>query len=227
VTLLLAEDDAVTREALTELLENEGHRVLAARDGIEALELWRTNRPALVLLDIMMPGASGYEVCRSIRRDDRTTPVLFLSAKSEEIDVVLGLEIGADDFLRKPFGKHELLARVRAALRRNAAADPAAAISFGPWQVFPKCLSARGADDGEIDLSAREIAIICLLAARPGQVVTRDELLNTCWGLEYFPESRTLDQHMLNLRKKIEQDPSRPRLIETVRGVGYRFPLQA
>ncbi len=222
MTVLLAEDDPVTREAVAELLENEGHRVVAARDGLEAINLWRSERPGLVLLDIMMPGASGYEVCRAIRREDRATPVVFLSAKSEEIDVVLGLELGADDFLRKPFGKHELLARVRAVLRRHTEPPPSAAFDFGPWLVHPKrLLATRGS--AEILLTPREAKILALLACRCGEVVTRDELLNACWGLEYFPESRTLDQHILNLRKKIEPDPSRPNLIETVRGAGYRF----
>jgi DNA-binding response OmpR family regulator len=176
-----------------------------------------------VLLDIMMPGASGYEVCRAIRRDDRRVPVLFLSAKSEEVDVVLGLELGADDFLRKPFGKHELLARVRAVLRRHEEPRESEVISFGDWRVHPKRLAANRGDE-EIELSVREVKLISLLARRRGEVVTRDELLNECWGLEYFPESRTLDQHVLNLRKKIEPDPSKPSLIETVRGAGYRFP---
>lgn len=221
--ILLAEDDLLTREAVTELLENDGHRVVAAKNGIDAIAAWKARRPGLVLLDIMMPGASGYEVCRAIRRDDRTTPILFLSAKSEEVDVVLGLELGADDFLRKPFGKHELLARVRAVLRRHEPPSTSEAVPFGPWQIHPKRLVARN-DTSEVELTVREVKVIVLLSARRGEVVTRDELLNECWGLEYFPESRTLDQHILNLRKKIEADPSRPLLIETVRGAGYRFP---
>ena len=223
--VLLAEDDPVTRDAVSELLQGEGHSVLAAKDGREALDFWKSHRPGLVLLDIMMPHASGYEVCRTIRRDDRKTPVLFLSAKSEEVDVVLGLELGADDFLRKPFGKHELLARVRAVLRRHE--EPPASpesIVFGSWQVHPKRLSAIHGSGAEIELTVREVKVIALLSGRRGEVVTRDELLNECWGLEYFPESRTLDQHILNLRKKIEADPSNPTLIETVRGAGYRYP---
>ncbi len=223
MTILLAEDDALTREAVAELLEGEGHRVVAAKNGLEAIEAWKAHRPGLVLLDIMMPGASGYEVCRAIRRDDRRTPIVFLSAKSEEVDVVLGLELGADDFLRKPFGKHELLARVRAVLRRHEDPLTTEVISFGPWQIYPKRLIAKRGDV-EIELSVREVKVIVLLFSRRGEVVTRDELLNECWGLEYFPESRTLDQHVLNLRKKIEADPSQPLLIETVRGAGYRFP---
>ena len=223
--VLLAEDDAVTREAVTELLEGEGHEVLAARDGREALDFWKRHRPGLVLLDIMMPHASGYEVCRAIRRDDRHTPVMFLSAKSEEVDVVLGLELGADDFVRKPFGKHELLARVRAVLRRHEAdgAREAESLDFGPWKIFPKRLVATRTG-GDVELTVREIKVIYLLARRRGEVVTRDELLNECWGLEYYPESRTLDQHILNLRKKLEANPSKPVLIETVRGAGYRSP---
>jgi two-component system alkaline phosphatase synthesis response regulator PhoP len=224
--ILLAEDDPITREAVAELLEAEGHKVSAAKDGLEALDIWRRHRAELVLLDIMMPGASGYEVCRAIRADDRRVPVLFLSAKSEEVDVVLGLELGADDFVRKPFGKHELLARVRAVLRRNGEAKDDDDFSFGPWRVFPKRLKAER-ESQMIDLTPRELKLLALLAKHRGEVITRDELLNACWGLEYFPESRTLDQHVLNLRKKIEADPSRPVLIETVRGAGYRFPAQS
>lgn len=223
MNVLLAEDDPVTREAVCELLAGEGYQVLAAKDGSEAIELWRSHRPELVLLDIMMPVASGYEVCRTIRNDDRHTPVLFLSAKSEEVDVVLGLELGADDFLRKPFGKHELLARVRAVLRRHGEPRNGGIVSFGPWRVHPRRLVAEQGGR-EVELSLREVKLVTLLARRRGEVVTRDELLNECWGLEYFPESRTLDQHVLNLRKKIEADPSNPLLIETVRGAGYRFP---
>lgn len=223
MTILLAEDDPVTREAVSELLEGEGHRVITAKNGLDAIDAWKSHRPGLVLLDIMMPGASGYEVCRAIRRDDRRTPIVFLSAKSEEVDVVLGLELGADDFLRKPFGKHELLARVRAVLRHHEELPTVEVISFGPWQIYPKRLTAI-CDGDEVELTVREVKVIVLLSSRHGEVVTRDELLNKCWGLEYFPESRTLDQHILNLRKKIESDPSRPLLIETVRGAGYRFP---
>ncbi len=234
--ILLAEDDAVTREAVTELLEAEGHQVIPAANGTDAIAAWQARKPEMVLLDIMMPGASGYEVCRAIRRHDRHTPVIFLSAKSEEVDVVLGLELGADDFLRKPFGKHELLARIRSVIRRlekpdtssgsptsnNPATASPGAIPFGPWHIHPKRLLAIG-EGKEVPLTVREVKVILLLAARQGEVVTRDELLNECWGLEYFPESRTLDQHILNLRRKIEPDPAVPRLIETVRGAGYRF----
>ncbi len=222
MTILLAEDDLVSREALTELLENEGHHVLAAQDGLCAISLWDSSPPNLVLLDIMMPGVSGYEVCRYIRKKDRQTPILFLSAKSEEVDVVLGLELGADDFLRKPFGKHELLARIRAISRRHDEPKSQDHFMFGPWQIFPKRLLAVHADR-HVELSVREIKILTFLQDHQSEVVTRDQLLNQCWGLEYYPESRTLDQHILNLRKKIEANPAQPQLIETVRGLGYRY----
>ena len=226
MVILVAEDDAVTREAIRDLLVAEGHQVLEAADGMAAIEVWRTGKPELVLLDIMMPAASGYDVCRSIRREDRAVPIAFLSAKSEEVDVVLGLELGADDFIRKPFGKHELLARVRALLRRKESpAARTASFHIGPWRILPKHLKAERGDGGDhppLDLTDREVKILQLLVSRPGEVVTRDELLNQCWGMEYFPESRTLDQHVLNLRKKLEEDPSNPRWIVTVRGTGYR-----
>lgn len=224
--ILLAEDDPVTRESLGELLTAEGYEVHAAADGLKAAEIWEKLAPDLILLDIMMPGASGYEVCRRIRGRDRRVPILFLSAKSEEIDVVLGLELGADDFIRKPFGKHELLARIRATLRRkHPGHGEAESFDIGPWKIFPNRLEAIRGEGLSVDLTGREVKILRLLNLRRGEVVTRDQLLNECWGLEYFPESRTLDQHILNLRKKLEDDPAAPRWIATVRGVGYRHPL--
>jgi len=142
--------------------------------------------------------------------------VMFVSAKSEEIDVVVGLELGADDFLRKPFGKHELLARVRALLRRGVAAQVSSRFSFGAWQIFPTQLRATK-DSEEIDLTPREVRLLEFFLKRSGEAITRDELLNECWGIDYFPESRTLDQHISNLRKKLGNE-----LIETIRGIGYR-----
>jgi two-component system alkaline phosphatase synthesis response regulator PhoP len=223
--ILVAEDDEVTREAIRDLLTAEGHQVLEAADGTAAIAAWRTARPELVLLDIMMPGASGYDVCRTIRREDSGVPLAFLSAKSEEVDIVLGLELGADDLIRKPFGKHELLARVRALVRRKAppATEPES-FAIGPWRILPRHQRAERGGHLPVDLTAREVSILHLLAIHPGEVITRDELLNRCWGMEYFPESRTLDQHILNLRKKLEEDPSDPRWIATVRGTGYRYP---
>ena len=227
--ILVAEDDPVTREAITACLTAEGFHVLEAGNGREALELWQSERPDLICLDIMMPELDGYDVCRRIRAANDRVPVLFLSAKSEEIDVVVGLELGADDFVRKPFGRHELLARVRTALRRSEPVNAGVtgerkreSFTMGPLLIFPRELLAERSGS-EIELSPREAAILTLLHERRGEAVHRDMILDQCWGLEYYPESRTLDQHIAKLRKKIEDDPALPVIIETVRGVGYRF----
>jgi two-component system alkaline phosphatase synthesis response regulator PhoP len=222
MTILLADDDPLTLDALRACLEPEGFTVLPARDGAEALALWEKHRPDLLCLDIMMPRVDGYEVCRRVRAADPQVPVLFLSAKSEEIDVVVGLQLGADDFIRKPFGKHELLARIRAALRRiHARANGVRSFRLHDLVIYPRELRAERAGVS-IDLSPREAGILELLHEKAGQVVDRDTLLNRCWGLDYFPESRTLDQHIAKLRKRVELDPANPTIIETVRGVGYR-----
>ncbi len=221
--LLLADDDPITLETLEACLVPEGFAVLLAKDGRQALELWDKHRPDLLCLDIMMPYIDGYEVCRQVRAVDAEVPVLFLSAKSEEIDVVVGLQLGADDFVRKPFGKHELLARIRLALRRlQRSSRVPRSFAMHELVVYPHELRAQKAENS-IDLSPREAAILSLLHERAGEAVDRDTLLDRCWGIDYFPDSRTLDQHIAKLRKRIETDPANPTIIETVRGVGYRF----
>lgn len=221
--VLLADDDPLTLDGLQACIAPEGFSTLAARDGREALTLWERHRPDLLCLDIMMPHVDGYEVCRRVRAVDPHVPVLFLSAKSEEIDVVVGLQLGADDFIRKPFGKNELLARIRAVLRRSQRRSQSSrSFSLGDLTVYPLELRAERSGQ-EIDLTPRECSILSLLHERAGQVVDRDTLLNRCWGLEYYPESRTLDMQIVKLRKRIERDPAAPELIETVRGVGYRW----
>lgn len=222
MTILLADDDPITLDTLAACLEPEGYRVLLARDGVEALALWQKHQPDLLCLDIMMPRLDGYEVCRRVRAANAHVPVLFISAKSEEIDVVVGLRLGADDFVRKPFGKHELIARIGAALRRTQKIGATVGgFQLGPVRVLPAELRAQIAD-ASIDLTPREVSILKLLHERAGQVVSRDTLLDVCWGLQYMPESRTLDQHIAKLRKKIECDEG-AEIIETVRGVGYRW----
>jgi DNA-binding response OmpR family regulator len=221
--VLIAEDDPHMRTGVMELLENEGYRVIAAADGEQALEQWRLEKPDFVCLDIMMPKINGYDVCRQIRRADRTIPILFLSAKSEEIDKVLGLELGADDYVMKPFGMKEFVARVRAISRRcfSARGGTPETFEIGGWSVSPDELRARR-DDRTVELSLREVQLLRAFAENPGVVLDRDRLFRDCWEGAVYPNSRTLDQHISKLRKKIEDDPKAPRIIRTIHGAGYR-----
>ncbi|HSL17109.1 MAG TPA: response regulator transcription factor [Methylomirabilota bacterium] len=227
--ILVAEDDRLTRQGLAEVLEAEGYQVHQAADGAEALALYDRVAPDLVCLDIMMPVVDGYEVCRRLRARSMTVPVIFISAKSEEIDTVVGLELGADDFLTKPFGIREVVARIRAVTRRcraaQVSADPAAAAApfrMGDLEVLPDELRARRGGE-VVDLSLREVAILRLLHDRAGKAVDRNTIFNVCWGVDYLPSSRTLDQTISQLRKRIERDPGSPLIITTVHGVGYRY----
>ena len=223
--VLVAEEDVHTRNGLKEILQSEGYRVLLASNGKEALEIFERESPDLVCLDVMMPGMDGYEVCRRIRSHNPTVPILFISAKSEEIDKVLGLELGGDDFIVKPFGVKEVVARIRAVTRRFLAArgelEALSSFQIGDLEVFPAELRARrGAQ--VIDLSLRDIKILQLLLSKKGKALDRNTIFNHCWGIDYFPSSRTLDQHISQLRKRIESDPRNPRIIRTVHGLGYR-----
>ena len=224
--VLIAEDDPHTRAGLEEILEAEGYEVYTAKDGKDALQLFRKESPDFICLDIMMPGTSGYDVCREIRRADSNVPVIFISAKSEEIDTVIGLELGADDFIVKPFGVKEVVARIRAVTRRRfatakAAAEPSS-FKLGDLDVFPAELRARRAGTA-IELSLRDIKILSLLHENRGAVISRDTFFNRCWGLDHMPNSRTLDQHIAQLRKRIEVDAKNPAIVRTVHGVGYRY----
>ncbi len=232
--VLIAEDDPATRAGLTEILTNEGYQVVTAADGLQAWSVFENTHPDLVCLDIMMPGRDGYELCKKIRASGATTPVIFISAKGTEIDKVLGLELGADDFIVKPFGVREVVARVRAVTRRCLARVAATAapggpdplpgepFTLGPWHVNPHQLRAsRG--ESAIDLSLREVRILALFARNPGKVLDRNTIFNHCWGEEHLPGSRTLDQHVAQLRKRLEDDPRNPTLIKTVHGAGYRW----
>ena len=220
--ILIAEDDPLTLDALATCIESEGFTVLRAADGREAVELWRSGKPDLLCLDIMMPHVDGYEVCRRVRASDRTLPILFLSAKNQELDVVVGLDLGADDFIRKPYTRSEVMARIRAALRRCAPREAGDSFLLDDLTIRPRALLAER-EDKCIELTPREVSMLCLLHAHKGEAVSRDAFLDTCWGLDYFPDSRTLDQHILLLRKKIEKDPANPDIIQTVRAVGYRL----
>jgi two-component system, OmpR family, alkaline phosphatase synthesis response regulator PhoP len=224
--ILVAEDDFNIRNGLIEVLEKEGYSTLSARDGKEALQQYLTKSPDLICLDIMMPGMNGYDVCKEIRRRDSQIPVLFISAKSEEIDKVIGLELGADDFIMKPFGVREVIARIRAVTRRclavHQAGRPAASFKMMDIEVFPLELRAKRGDE-VIDLSLRDVSILELLHENRGKVVDRDLFFDRCWGMDYIPSSRALDQHISQLRKRIEADPHDPKIIRTVHGVGYRY----
>ena len=223
--ILIAEDDLNTREGLREILEEEGYAVTAAANGREALACYVKCRPDLVCLDIMMPELSGYDVCREIRRDGDDVPVIFISAKSEEIDKVVGLEMGADDYISKPFGVREVVARIRAVTRRlkraNAKTQQVAFI-MDDLKVVPDELRVYR-DGAAIDMSVRDIRILELFYGRSGVVLDRDTIMDECWGLDFMPNSRALDQHISQLRKRIERDPARPRIICTVHGAGYRY----
>lgn len=224
--ILIAEDDNHTREALREVLSLEGFEVQTASDGLQAVDFFRASRPDFVCLDVMMPGQNGYEVCKQIRRLDEHVPILFLTAKVEEIDTVLGLELGADDYMTKPFGVKEIIARIRAIMRRTAArGGPKRGeddFYMDDLRIVPSELRAyRG--DIEMQLSPRDVKVLRLLFDRQGKVVDRNTLADEVWGVDYFPESRALDQHISQLRKRIERDPASPRIIRTVHGAGYRY----
>jgi DNA-binding response OmpR family regulator len=226
--ILIAEDDANIRLGLMATLESDGYAVTAASDGAQALKLFPQDKFDLVILDVMMPQQSGYEVCRALRAGGSTVPILMLTAKSEEVDKVVGLKLGADDYVLKPFGVHELLARVEALLRRARSSGPALAkpelppvFRLGPAEIdrrkFTVTLAGR-----TTTLTAREMKLAEVFAAHPGEVLSRDALLNAGWGVDYFGTTRTLDQHVAQLRKKVESTPDEPRVIMTVHGIGYR-----
>ena len=223
--VLLAEDDELTRQGLAEVLASEGYLVIQASDGVAALEQFQADPPDFVCLDIMMPGQNGYDVCRSIRSTHPDMPIIFISAKSEEIDKVVGFELGADDFIIKPFGVREVVARIRAVTRRCHVANginPSKSFTMADLTVFPAELrAARG--EQTIELSLRDIQILELLHRNAGRVLDRNTIFNHSWGEDHFPNSRTLDQHISQLRKRIEIDPKSPKIIRTVHGVGYRY----
>jgi DNA-binding response OmpR family regulator len=229
--ILVAEDDPAILTAVSDLLEGEGFLVASARDGAEALSRYAEAKPDLVLLDIMMPEKSGFDVCREIRRADSRTPIIMLTAKGEEVDKVVGLELGADDYVVKPFGVNELLARVRACLRRRDSARDAGGehgsrdetpVEFGSVRVDPRTLKGRRGDV-EFDVTPREMKLLRLFSSHEGEALDRSLILEQVWGVRYEGTTRTLDQHVAGLRKKIEADPAQPRHITTVHGVGYRF----
>lgn len=232
--VLIVDDEVPLRETLAEALAAEGVRVVTAADGREALVRFRAEKPDLVLLDLMLPHLSGMEVCRILRRES-AVPIIMLTAKDSEIDKVVGLEIGADDYVTKPFSLRELMARVRGQLRRSAAVVPDRDTPPPPARPpEPVRLGAVSVDlaghrllrDGrEVPIKPKAFELLAFLMRNPGQVFSRDQLLERVWGYDYAGETRTVDVHVHWLRAGIEEDPSRPRLLRTVRGVGYVLRL--
>ncbi len=224
--VLIVEDDDAIREALREAITADGHAAICAADGGQAVRLFGEGGFDLVLLDLMLPVLSGYDVCRKIREKNRTVPILMLTAKGEEIDKVLGLELGADDYVTKPFGLREILARVHAAFRRQGhmEAPPAVAATdtfyFGETLINRKRFTATREDASE-ELTPRELHLLEVFHRCKGEVLSRDQLLNEVWGINYQGTTRTLDQHIAQVRKKVGD--SKARLIKTVHGTGYQY----
>jgi two-component system alkaline phosphatase synthesis response regulator PhoP len=239
--ILIVDDEAVLAETIAYNLEQAGYQVVTVFNGISALEAAKREAPDLIILDIMLPEMDGLEVCRRLRREEETatTPIMMLTAKSEEIDKVVGLEVGADDYMTKPFGRRELLARTRALLRRAEYPPPIVdescrqetvcevprtgrELSVGPLRIdlAGRRIHCRGK---ELELQPKQFDLLVYLVRNRGTVMTRDLLLHNVWGYDYAGDTRTVDVHVRWLREKLEEDPANPKLIQTVRGVGYCF----
>ena len=224
--VLVVEDEAALADTIAYTLRQEGIEVALAADGEEALERFRSAPPSLVLLDLMLPKLSGLDVCRRIRAES-TVPIVMLTAKDSEADKVTGLELGADDYVTKPFSMRELVSRIRAQLRRAAITAPSESpaegrLAGGPIEVDPDHheASVRGRP---LQLTPKEFELLELFLLRKGRLLTRERLIEEVWGPDYFGDTRTLDVHVKRLRQKIEEDPHQPRHIVTVRGLGYKF----
>jgi DNA-binding response OmpR family regulator len=227
ITVLAIEDDPAILRGLSDNLRFEGYDVVTATDGETGYQLQRQHKPDLILLDLMLPRMSGLELCRKLRGEGIQTPILMLTARSEEPDRVLGLDLGADDYVTKPFSVRELMARVRALLRRSqpgAEGGPGLPdeLRFGEAEIDFRSYEALFGGK-LVEMTRKEFAVLRFLASRAGEVVTRDELLNEVWGYESYPSSRTVDNHVAGLRAKLERDASQPEHIKTVHGVGYKF----
>jgi len=220
--ILVVEDDHAVQKALKRLFEAEGYGVQIAPDGNQAVEQFRTTQPSAVVLDLRLPGIPGREVCRQFKQQAPAVPIIVLSATTDVSDKVLLLELGADDYVTKPFSPRELLARVRAALRRTSPPPASDRFSFANIQIdFSKMEILR--DGKSIALTAQEFKTLKFMVQNPERVITRDELLNEVWGYHNYPSTRTVDNHILKLRQKLEPDPANPVHFRTVHGVGYKF----
>ena len=224
--ILIVDDEEHIVELIKFNLINRGYDVLTANDGIEAIKIIKVEKPSLVLLDLMLPGIDGYDVCKEIKRDKdmQNISIIMLTAKGEEFDKILGLELGADDYITKPFSVRELIARVKAVLRRtntfselyeDVYESKSLKVDFERHEVL--------VDGKEVDLTLKEFELLQILIKNKGKILNREVLLDKIWGYEYIGETRTVDVHIRYLRKKIEKDDKNPKFIQTIRGVGYRF----
>lgn len=226
-TVLVVDDERPIVEILKFNLEKNGYRVLTAFDGAAGLELALANKPDLILLDLMLPKMDGFDVCKELRKTSNV-PILMLTAKDDELDKVLGLELGADDYITKPFGIREVLARVKRNLTRNAQetespkSESSGLITYMNFSLDPQRYEVK-IDGSPVDLTVREFELVKYLAMNPGQVFSREKLLESVWGYEYFGDPRTVDVTVRRVREKLEKDPANPVLIMTKRGVGYYF----
>jgi DNA-binding response OmpR family regulator len=225
--ILVVEDDPHILLGLQEVLKSDGFEVAACNRGDQALEAVGKQRPALIVLDVMLPGLSGYDICKQLRARKHSTPVLMLTAKGQEIDKVVGLDLGADDYVTKPFGVRELLARIHALLRRTGSAgsgvaETQAVFQIGPASIDPKTFQVRRGKTVE-DLTPKELKLLQLFHAHSGEVLSRDRLLSEVWGYNYYGTTRTLDQVIVQLRKKLGDTGDEPRHLITVHGVGYKL----
>ena len=222
--ILLVEDEKTLRGSLRDAFEYNGYSVIEAENGETGLRLAAKERPDLVILDIMLPGIDGFEVCARLRKEGFKAPILMLTARSEEVDRVVGLEIGADDYIIKPFSTRELLARVKAHLRRLADNISVSLTRYIIDNIVVDFAGSTLSRAGKVvPLTSTELTILRLLIERKNEVVSRDQIMNYVWGYEFFPESRTVDTHILNLRYKLEDNPGKPKYILTVHGLGYKF----
>lgn len=220
--ILVIDDEPEMLMGLEDNLRYEGYEVLTARNGQDGLTKALKELPNLIILDIMMPDLSGWDVCRELRKKGINIPVIMLTARGQEVDTVLGLELGADDYVRKPFSVRELSARVRAVLRRPGLRSEVTSYHFGSVRIdFKRCVTLKG--KRQIQLTRKELEIMKYFIEHKGEALTRERLLDEIWGYERFPTTRTVDNHILKLRQKLEDDPENPRFILTVHGIGYKF----
>lgn len=222
-SILIVDDEVDIANSIQYVLKQEGYSILLAHDGLQAMQVIENQHPDLVILDVMMPGIDGYEVCRRVRATDKKTPILMLTARTSEVDTVVGLELGANDYIAKPVRLRELVARVKAQLREMPTEKPVnREIKAGELSIDldSRIVKIKGET---IELTFKEFELLATMAKQPNRVFTRDQLFSQVWGSSFLGESRTVDVHIRYLREKLEVDPSHPKHILTVRGVGYRF----